>query len=228
MNIDIITGKTTEHLVPLEGTKFLIHSQMREDFLRLQQKASEAGFDLQIISAFRDYERQLKIWNAKARGERALMDDFGSPLVYQVLTPTEIMFSILRWSALPGASRHHWGSDIDVFDANKQNAEDVQLTPKECEGDGPAARLHDWLDEQINNNESFGFFRPYASDKGGVSPERWHLSYWPVSEKIYETFTMELLQKNIENSSIELKEIVLENLPTIYQRYLMNVDSPRF
>lgn len=228
MNFDIITGKTTEHLVPLEGTKFLIHSQMREDFLRLQQKASEAGFDLQIISAFRDYERQLRIWNAKARGERALMDDFGSPLVYQVLTPTEIMFSILRWSALPGASRHHWGSDIDVFDANKQKAEDVQLNPQECEGDGPAARLHNWLDEQMNINESFGFYRPYASDKGGVSPERWHLSYWPVSEGISKSYTMELLQKNIENSSLELKEIVLENLPTIYQRYLMNVDSPRF
>lgn len=228
MNSDIITGKTTEHLVPLEGTKFFIHSQMREDFLKLQKKASEAGFDLQIISAFRDYERQLKIWNAKARGERALMDDFGSPLAYQVLTPTEIMFSILRWSALPGASRHHWGSDIDVFDANKQNAEDVQLTPKECEGDGPAARLHDWLDEQINNNESFGFFRPYASDKGGVSPERWHLSYWPISQDVYKSYTIELFQKNIEDSSIELKEIVLENLTTIYQRYLQNVDSPHF
>ena len=228
MNIDILLGKTTEHLVPLEGTKFLIHSQMREDFLRLQKKALQAGFDLQITSAFRDYERQLKIWNTKARGERALMDDFGSPLVYQVLTPTEIMFSILRWSALPGASRHHWGSDIDIFDGSKQKVEDVQLTPQECEGDGPAAKLHDWLDEQINNNESFGFYRPYASDKGGVSPERWHLSYWPISQEIYKSYTMELFQKNIEDSSIELKEIVLENLITIYQRYLMNVDSPHF
>jgi LAS superfamily LD-carboxypeptidase LdcB len=201
---------------------------MREDFLRLQKKALQAGFDLQITSAFRDYERQLKIWNTKARGERALMDDFGSPLVYQVLTPTEIMFSILRWSALPGASRHHWGSDIDIFDGSKQKVEDVQLTPQECEGDGPAAKLHDWLDEQINNNESFGFYRPYASDKGGVSPERWHLSYWPISQEIYKSYTMELFQKNIEDSSIELKEIVLENLITIYQRYLMNVDSPHF
>ncbi|MCZ8486094.1 D-alanyl-D-alanine carboxypeptidase family protein [Vibrio lentus] len=23
--------------------------------------------------------------------------------------------AILRWSALPGASRHHWGCDFDVF-----------------------------------------------------------------------------------------------------------------
>jgi LAS superfamily LD-carboxypeptidase LdcB len=228
MKTDIILGKSIEHLVPLEGTKFLIHAQMKDDFLKLQKKAQEAGHDLQVISAFRDYDRQLKIWNAKAKGERDLMDDFGSPLVYQVLTPTEIMFSILRWSALPGASRHHWGSDIDVFDGKTQTAEEVQLTPQECEGDGPASALHDWLDMQIAQNESFGFFRPYASDKGGVSPERWHLSYWPISKSYFENYTIELFKKNIEESSIELKEIVLENLPIIYQRYISNVDSPLF
>jgi hypothetical protein len=81
---------------------------------------------------------------------------------------------------------------------------------------------------QIAQNESFGFFRPYASDKGGVSPERWHLSYWPISKSYFENYTIELFKKNIEESSIELKEIVLENLPIIYQRYISNVDSPLF
>ncbi|MFY7993655.1 MAG: M15 family metallopeptidase [Bacteriovoracaceae bacterium] len=228
MNTDIILGKTMAHLVPLVGTKFLVHSQMREDFLRLQKRASEAGFNLQVISAFRDYNRQLKIWNAKARGERTLMDDFGSPLVYQILTPTEVMFSILRWSALPGASRHHWGSDIDIFDERTQKPEDVQLTPQECESGGPAAELHDWLDIQINNNQSFGFFRPFSTDTSGVSPERWHLSYWPVSHKLSEQYTFDLFQKNIEQSPLELKEIVLENLQLIYKKYVMTFDLPPF
>ena len=28
---------------------------------------------------------------------------------------------------------------------------------------------------------SHGFYRPYARDHGGIAPERWHLSYAPVS-----------------------------------------------
>ncbi len=85
MNVDILLGKTTEHLVPIEGTKCLIHKQMLQDFLRLQKDAREAGFDLQIISAFRDYERQALIWNKKARGERTLLDDHGIALNFHTL-----------------------------------------------------------------------------------------------------------------------------------------------
>src|SRR5690606_35692518 len=127
MNIDILYGKTTEHLVPIEGTKFLVHKLMLNDFLKLQQAARNAGFDLQIISAFRDNERDIKIWNAKAKSDRILIEDKEIPLDYASLSPHEIIFSILRWSALPGCSRHHWGTDVDVFDGNTQNADNVKL-----------------------------------------------------------------------------------------------------
>lgn len=228
MSTDIIFGKTTEHLVPVKGTKLLVHHEMLEDFLHLQESALEAGFDLQITSAFRDYQRQEKIWNSKARGERALMDSFGSPLIYQTLTSNEVMFSILRWSALPGASRHHWGSDIDIFNGKTQTLESVQLVPSECEKGGPAAELHDWLDMKMSKNESYGFFRPFASDFGGVSPERWHLSYWPVSNKLSSSYTFELFKQNILESSIMLKENVLEHLPLIYEKYIATFTPPPF
>ena len=226
MNVDILLGKTQEHLVPLEGTKFLLHKLMLHDFLKLQQSAQNEGLDLQIISAFRDYDRQLKIWNAKARGERQLMDDQERPLEYSQLSPTEIVFAILRWSAIPGCSRHHWGSDIDVFDGSTQQAADVKLVPSECENNGPAARLHDWLDIQIKENKSFGFFRPYAFDKGGVSPERWHLSYYPVSRRIIDVYTFSIFKRHIENSEVMFKDIILKHAEDIFQRYLMSFDLP--
>lgn len=226
MNVDILFGKTQEHLVPLEGTKFLLHKLMLHDFLKLQQSAKNDGFDLQIISAFRDYERQLKIWNAKARGERQLMDDQERPLEFSKLSPTEIVFAILRWSAIPGCSRHHWGSDIDVFDGLTQKAEDVKLVPSECENNGPAAALHDWLDIQIKENKSFGFFRPYAFDKGGVSPERWHLSYYPVSRRIVDVYTFSIFKRHIESSDVMFKDIILKHAEDIFQRYLMSFDLP--
>lgn len=226
MNIEILFGKTTEHLVPLEGTKFFINKLMLTDFLRLQKDANEAGFDLKIISAFRDYERQLKIWNLKASGERQLIDDQERPLEFAKLSPLQIVMSILRWSALPGSSRHHWGTDIDVYNGRTQSADEVKLIPSETIGGGPSASLHDWLDEKMNSKNSYGFYRPFNTDLGGVSPERWHLSYHPLSRRYMESYTFSLFKKNIEQSDLLLKDIVLDNADEIFQRFFLNVDLP--
>ncbi len=226
MNIEILTGKTTEHLVPLEGTKYLIHKQMLYDFLRLQKDAATDGFDLKIISAFRDFERQLKIWNSKASGQRQLMDDQERPLQFDGLSPPEIVFAISRWSAIPGCSRHHWGTDIDIYDGNMQTAESVQLVPSETIDNGPSAKLHEWLDAKIESKAAYGFYRPYSTDRGGVAPERWHLSYYSLSRRFMENYTFSLFKKNIEENDILLKNVLLEHAHELYQRFFLNIDLP--
>lgn len=226
MNIDILLGKTTEHLVPLEGTKFFLHKDMVKDFLRLKRDAALEGFNLELASAFRDFDRQLKIWNLKASGERTLLDDQERPLDFKTLSPIETVMAILRWSAIPGCSRHHWGTDIDVFDANKQSSDEVKLVPSETINGGPASALHDWLDSKIEAREAYGFYRPYATDRGGVSPERWHLSYHLLSRRYLEAYTFSIFKKNIEESEILLKEVLLENADEIYQRFFLNIDIP--
>lgn len=226
MNIDILFGKTREHLVPLEGTKFLVHNQMLNDFLRLQKDAKDEGFDLQIASAFRDFDRQLKIWNLKASGERQILDVNENPVDVSKLSPTEIAFSILRWSAVPGCSRHHWGTDIDIFDGNTQTTEEVKLTSSETITDGPAARMHAWLDTKLSTNSSHGFYRPYRSDRGGVSTERWHISYYSLARRYLEAYTFSIFKKNILENDILLKDVLLSHADEIYQRFFLNVDLP--
>lgn len=226
MNIDILQGKTTEHLVSIEGTKFFIHYQVLKDFLRLQKDASEDGFDLQIASAFRDYERQLSIWNMKATGQRQLLDENERPLDFLQLSPKEIVFAIMRWSAIPGCSRHHWGTDIDVFDGKTQILEDVRLTPTETLSGGPSFELHQWLDQRIASNKAYGFYRPYATERGGVSPERWHLSHHSLSRRYFEAYSFSLFKRNIQDGQMALKEILLENDHDIYQRFFLNIDHP--
>ena len=54
-----------------------------------------------------------------------------------------------------------------------------QLVPAEFARNGPFARLDAWL---AANMGTFGFFRPYTTDRGGVQPEPWHLSFAPVAE----------------------------------------------
>lgn len=43
--------------------------------MQLQQVAKQAGFNLQPVSSFRDFERQRLIWNTKFYGERKVHDD---------------------------------------------------------------------------------------------------------------------------------------------------------
>ena len=195
--------------------------------MALREEARRAGFEAQIFSGFRGFERQLSIWNRKARGELAVLDSEANPLDIRELTQRELVFAILRWSALPGASRHHWGTDLDVIDAAAvPEGYEVELIPEEVDSGGIFGPLHDWLDERIEASASFGFFRPYAQDLGGVAPERWHLSHGPVAARFEEAFSPEALRDAIQGASIELKETVLEHLEEIFQRFVVNTSGP--
>lgn len=213
----ILTGQSTEHLARWEH--FLIHRQALAAFRKLRRDSAREGFDIRPVSIFRSHAQQLAIWNEKARGLRPLLGPQGVPLNYATLIPEDRMVAILRWSALPGASRHHWGTELDVYDHNAlPPGKQVELTPWEVAG--WFAPLHAWLDE---NMQRFDFFRPYARDLGGVSPEGWHLSYRPVSQQYFEQYDFPLFQKVITHPQLELRELLWENREEIFQRYFRNV-----
>lgn len=216
--IEILTGQTEKHLVLDERSQKLIHIDMQESLTDLRSAAYLNGFELQITSAFRSFEQQLAIWNAKAQGLRPLLNDQGVALNFEELSKKEVLYAILRWSALPGASRHHWGSDFDVYDSmNITSDYKVQLTPEETMGDGPFAAFHDWLDDNL---EAYGFYRPYQFDKGGIAPERWHLSYGSISNEYQKHMSIDVIEELITKSDILLKEEVLSELPHIYKTYI--------
>ncbi len=134
------------------------------------------------------------------------------------------MRSILFWSALPGASRHHWGSDFDVYDrAAVPPGYRPELTVAEFTGVGPFVRLNVWLAANLGNH---GFFRPYTTDRGGVNPEPWHLSYAPVSGPALQAFTLEVLEEAVGSGGLEGHEQVVAQLAEIYEKYVISVDWP--
>jgi hypothetical protein len=140
------------------------------------------------------------------------------------LAPSEIIEAILCWSALPGASRHHWGSEIDVID-HAAIAPDyrVQLLPSEVAAGGVFHPLHCWLDANMHR---FGFFRPYRTFRGGVRPEAWHLSYAAVSMPCADALTPQMLTDALRGSDIFGKDLVLERIGDLHARYVANVDGP--
>src|SRR5881394_967902 len=113
---ELLTGRTRSHLSALAEPTCVLHNQVIVPFLAMRAAAAAEGIDLVPFSSFRDFDRQLTIWNGKFRGERPIQDRAGRPLHALALSPAERVEAILWWSALPGASRHHWGTDFDVLD----------------------------------------------------------------------------------------------------------------
>jgi LAS superfamily LD-carboxypeptidase LdcB len=154
-----------------------------------------------------------------------VLDSRAAPLDIEQLTKHELVYAILRWSALPGASRHHWGTDIDVYDENaRPSGYEIELTPEEVDAGGMFAPLHEWLDQRLAAGAGHGFFRPYDQDRQGVAPERWHLSHTPVAATCEEGLTIDILRASLSSSDLKLKGTVLDHLEDIYRRFVINTN----
>jgi len=220
---DTATGLSREHLCleTLESIDHPVHRDVLAPLLRFQEDAAAEGIDLRLVSGFRDFETQLCIWNAKASGSRPVLGDDSKPLDLSTLSEKELMFAILRWSALPGGSRHHWGTDIDVYDAAAlPEGCEIQLVPEEYAPGGPFEKLGRWLEENCGQGSAEGFFRPYCEDRGGVAVEPWHLSHAPTAGSFEETLCLDTLRRALEPSPMRLKDAVLGSLTEIYRRYV--------
>lgn len=218
-NFDLM-GDGEQQLTHCPGQNAKIHAHVLTALLGLIEKAKTAGFDLRVASGFRSFERQLLIWNNKANGLRPVLDEAGQVMDLSQLSDDEKVYAILRWSALPGASRHHWGTDIDVYDASRiPDDYSLQLTVEETQGDGPFAEFHRWLSRELQES-SQDFYRPYVAGVGRISPEPWHLSYAPLARLFATQLTEDVLRKKLQATDIALKDSVLKNLSDIFQHYI--------
>jgi LAS superfamily LD-carboxypeptidase LdcB len=216
----LLFGEKEDGFVNALGGPCKVHAQVVPALEALQHDAKLAGFDLQIASGFRGFERQLSIWNAKALGSRPVLDLAGNPLDVHQMTEEELLFAILNWSALPGASRHHWGTDVDVYDAAAMPSNyQLQLTYEETLGEGVFARFHLWLSEYLKKVEQH-FFRPYLKNVGGIAPEPWHLSYAPLADEFAKKLTVDMLVQKITSVDIQLKASILKHIDQIFAHYI--------
>ena len=214
-----MSGKKQAHLVAVNNS-CLLHTKVMTPFSELKAAAAIEGFDLQIISGFRSYERQLMIWNEKASGKRILLDDLNHPLDIDLLTDKQLIFAILRWSALPGFSRHHWGTDMDIWDAAAVPADyQLKLIASEYAPGAPFYDLSCWLRQY---SKDFGFEMPYSVDRGGVAREPWHLTYAPLAKRFEEILDLSYVRSTIDVHTLVLGDAVIEHLDEIFFRFIEN------
>ena len=189
----IAFGLSEEHLVSI-APDLRAERETAAAFQALGRRAGERGFELRIASAFRGYDRQVRIVNDKWTGARPVTDGEGRLLERTQYEDQEWLNLILRFSALPGTSRHHWGTDLDIWDASTIDEDcRVQLASSEYGPSGPFFEMTRWLDELMAADDAEGFFKPYAEDRGGIAPEAWHISYRPVALRYQDTVSPESL-----------------------------------
>jgi D-alanyl-D-alanine carboxypeptidase len=172
-------------LTDRDGTYFL-RKDAAEAFARMAAAAAQDSIELRIISATRNFARQKMIWEAKWKGQRLLEGRENAPEVYP--DPAQRALAILRWSSMPGTSRHHWGTDLDIN----------RLTNDYFE-QGRGLREYQWLQAHAAD---YGFCQPY-SPKGDKRPygyheEKWHWSYLPVATRLTELARRELNDAQID------------------------------
>ena len=220
MQADNLTGKSDSHITWLRKG-IGIHTAIAEPWHTMCQAAKADSIDLEIVSGFRNFDRQLNIWNAKFLGNRPVKDLSNNTLNLTNVSAQQKIEAIMLYSALPGASRHHWGTDIDVYSPSMlaKNRE-LQLEPWEYDATGPFAQLYDWLE---NNARQFGFYFPYSEYRGGVAPEPWHLSFFPLADIYTKSLSIDAISDAISNSDIEGKSDILTMLPSLYNKFITNI-----
>jgi LAS superfamily LD-carboxypeptidase LdcB len=174
-----------------------------ESFLRMQRKAQQEGITIEIVSAYRSYKRQKGIWNRKfiRNAQKGLI-------------PKNNVKKIIEYSTLPGTSRHHWGTDVDIIDGSKPKEGDVLVTEK-FHNHGPYESLRVWMDKNAHN---FGFIRPYTNDpkRKGFYYEPWHYSYAPISKAMLQDYLNLDLKKVLVTKDLEGKEALTSSFLSDY------------
>lgn len=195
-----------------------IHNSTADALDRLRAAARHAGFELRLASGFRTFDQQLSIWNAKARGERRLLDGQENPIDILSLSNEEKLFAILHWSALPGTSRHHFGTDWDVYAENLLPANyRLQLTQDEYLH-GAQKEFNRWLTEFIRTDNEFS--RPFDDAAFGVAREPWHISFGPVACTLAPLIKKDTVLNALNTVDIELKEQIQHFMPKIMADYV--------
>jgi hypothetical protein len=209
------------------------------------------GIDVWARSGYRSFYQQRMLWNAKYRGEEEVRFPDGTRGALDRGTPSEERVRrILAYTAFPGTSRHHWGTDFDLAQTFSDSCADRVLrepSPPAGEGDGEAEEqappeadaggaspapggrrgrsadcleVHRWL---CSRAAGFGWCLVYDSARGGFEPEPWHWSYLPFAVPALVRFLEEVTPDMLRGRDIDGASAVLDDFDSYRERFLLGV-----
>lgn len=169
--------------------------------------AAADGVTLLAVSGHRDVARQTAIWNRKMHARRG-----------QGMSASEALDDVLVYSAPPGWSRHHWGTDVDVVGGAL--ADHARLEPDDWERGGACAEAAVWL---AAHAADFGFLRPYDRRRRGHDAEPWHWSFAPIARQALRALAALDWRPWLATEPYAGARLVAERAPELFQRYVLEV-----
>ena len=162
--------------IKVYGKGINLRKEAHDAFVEMKKAAYSAGIDLKVISGYRNFERQVQIWERK-------YDNYTEE---DGMAPIDAIDKIIKYSTIPGTSRHHWGTDVDIVDGYRKVEGNV-LDPNKFGEGGPYEDFKNWMDA---NSEKYGFYLVYTDHpkRKGFKYEPWHYSYAPISKPMLTAF----------------------------------------
>lgn len=152
-----------------------LRKEAMDAFRQMADAAKSDGITLKIVSATRTFFAQKTIWEAKWN------------TIGPKLSAIDRAKAILHYSSMPGTSRHHWGTDVDIN----------SVEPEYFAGN-QGSREYEWL---VNNANAFGFSQPYTAKSterpAGYEEEKWHWSYMPLAREFLQKYASAIAYSDI-------------------------------
>lgn len=153
----------------------MLRKEAFEAFQKMWENAQKDGIMLRIISSTRTFEQQKNIWEGK-----------WTRFAKDAPAPLDRARKILEYSSMPGSSRHHWGTDIDLNDLNNPS----------FESGGTHEKVYQWLSAHAHE---YGFCQPYTPGRpSGYREEKWHWSYTPLSKAFLAQYRQSITNADIQ------------------------------
>jgi LAS superfamily LD-carboxypeptidase LdcB len=190
----------------LYGDGFNLRKEAANAFDAMSAEAQKSGITMYSVSSYRSFEHQQRIWDRKYTTFR----DEGK-------SPQEAIRAIIEYSTLPGSSRHHWGTDLDITDSAKPQPSDHPLIATHYHEGGVFAELFTWLLTYAN---TYGFYLTYTNDpaRKGFAYEPWHWSYAPLSIPLLQQYKNVSLKDHISESNLQGKQYLTPEFLKLYKQ----------
>ncbi|HFS67017.1 MAG TPA: D-alanyl-D-alanine carboxypeptidase family protein [Flavobacteriia bacterium] len=177
---EMLIGKSVAIQPLLKGDKIKLQKEVHDALQKMIRAAKKDNVHIVLISGYRSFNHQKRIWNRKFDKYRK-----------QGYSVKECINKITNYTAIPGTSRHHWGTDVDLSDkyANGLN-------------NNKRAIFNQWMQK---NAKKFGFYLVYTNDKNrtGYKFESWHFTYKKLSKPLLDKYIKTNVFNLIKNQGVK-------------------------
>ncbi len=183
-------------------------AQVMQSFWKLRDRAAQDGWHLTLVSGYRSFKHQMRIWNHYDSLYRKT----------DGLDSKRRVRAVMSLVSVPGLSRHHWGTDLDISEAGLRG----QLVNVHPDTPARVVQFYNWME---HNAPQFGFCKVYLGKRGAVRDEPWHWSYFPYSS-VYEKQFM-AIQDFHEVMSDQVGDVhyLMKNFPEVVKEETRSINT---